>query len=296
MRLFISGASGALGWSLAREASAVHEVWGTYRHHAVEASGWEAVHLDLRDEAAVAQQLRIIRPDAIIHCAAMTDVDACEERPGDAWDQNAGCTSTLARSARDLGARLVYISTDFVFDGIRGGYLESDRADPVNVYGRTKLEGEWAVRRAAPDSLVIRTCIFGWKPVGPAGLPQRVLDALAEGRWASAHSDQFFSPILTDDLSAVLLELLPTGAAGTYHVAGPTRSSKLDFVRLLLRAVGEDPDRAIPTSMADARLAARRPRDASLVCTAVERLLGHPLPDLKSGIGRLVRGRPGVLV
>jgi len=296
VRLFISGASGALGWSLARRASLTHEVWGTYRRHPVEATGWEAVELDLRDEAAVAEQLRAIRPEAIVHCAALTDVDACEARPHEAWDENTGCTQTLARQAKELGARLIYISTDFVFDGSRGAYVETDRTDPVNVYGRTKLEGEWAVLRASPDSLVIRTCIFGPKPAGPAGLPQRVLDAIAAGRRPSAHADQFFSPILTDDLAAALLELLATGAAGTLHLAGRTRFSKLDFVRLLMQALGEDPDRAISTSMEDSRLPARRPRDASLGCAAAERLLGHPLPDLKAGIGRLVGARPEVLV
>jgi dTDP-4-dehydrorhamnose reductase len=278
-------------------AAPSHEVWGCYRRNAVALpQGGQAIALDLLSAPEVARQLAAIRPDVIVHCAAMTDVDACEADPMAAWSQNTHCTRALAQIARQLRAELIYISTDFVFDGAAGNYEEVDIPAPINTYGHTKLEGERAALEDYPDSLVLRTCIFGQRPVAPAGLPQRVFDALADGRRPSAYTDQFFTPILADDLSAIILELAGRGSAGLYHVAGRTRCSKFEFVGRMLEALGANPDLAVPTSMADSVTRAPRPRDASLRCTRVEALLGHPVPDLDSGIRRLVAAQPAMVV
>jgi dTDP-4-dehydrorhamnose reductase len=139
-----------------------------------------------------------MRPAWIVHCAAATNVDWCESHPVECMRVNAEAAGALARAARSIGARLVYISTDSVFDGVSGGYRETDPVSPVNHYARSKASGESAVLDEIPDALVLRTNIYGWNLQSKHSLAEWALARLEGGEVVPGFRDVSFSPLLVN--------------------------------------------------------------------------------------------------
>ena len=252
---------------------------------------------DLRDRGAldvtdaVAVDAAVERAGTVIHLAAMTDVDACEREPDVARRVNAEATSHVARAARRRGARLIYLSTNYVFDGGKEAeYLESDEPGPVNVYGRTKLEGERAAA-SVEDHLVIRSSwIFG----AGANFVDRIVARAREGRELRVVEDQVARPTAATALAAAVDFLLSTDVRGVLHVTGDgPRCSWADLAEHALEAAGIDaPVQRI--SSADYRAAARhvvaaRPENSTLSLDRA-RALGVPLLDWRESIESHVKG------
>lgn len=287
MRMLITGASGMLGHRLVRLAAERHEVWGSYGSFPVSVARAHTFAVELTDEAQVRHRLLSLRPEVIVHTAALTDVDACERDPVRARSVNTEATRNLAALAEELGARFVYISTDYVFDGEKGDYGELDPPCPVNVYGETKLLGEEAARQLCSRALVIRTCIFGLQIQPKTGLVEYVMNALESGKSISRFADQFSTPIYTGDLSRLILKLLDLGATGLFHAGGGEKVSRYDFslevadiFSLAREWLKSEPFRQIQGL-------ARRPRDSSLDGRGTERHLGMRLPRVREGLERL---------
>ena len=144
--LLITGGSGFLGWNLARQAAKSYDVSFTYGRHPVAIPHCREYHLDLHDHHQIEDVIKDIAPDAIIHTAALANADVCEKRRTVAYDVNVAATERIAQCAEDLNCRLVYISTDLVFDGQRGNYAEQDRPNPLNYYAQSKLLGEKEIK------------------------------------------------------------------------------------------------------------------------------------------------------
>ena len=227
--LLITGSAGYLGSELARQAP---DATGTY----LSAERPGAVQLDVRDPAAVARLMGELRPEAVIHTAYREGGDE------PAREVNVAGARNVAQAVAEVGARLVHVSTDLVFDGALGRpYTENDSPRPLLDYGRQKLAGEQAVREALPSALVVRTSLI-YGGAEPSRHERLVLEA-ADGR-ASARffSDELRSPAQVGDLAAALLELASSDAAGILHVAGSDGVSRYEFARLVATAAGRDPD------------------------------------------------------
>jgi len=224
-RLLITGTSGYLGGELARRAPGAT---GTY----LTAERPGAVRLDVRDADAVARLFAEVRPQAVIHTAYSEGGD------DPAREVNVAGARNVARAAADVGAGLVHVSTDLVFDGALGRpYTEDDEARPIMEYGRQKLAGEEAVREALPSALVVRTSlIYGGEE--PSRHERVVLDK-ADARF---FSDELRSPAQVGDLAAALLTLAASDASGVLHVAGADGVSRYEFARLVAAAACRDPD------------------------------------------------------
>jgi len=281
----ITGASGLLGGSLIlRAAELQRSVVGVSRQNPLDLP---YVHcLNLKDFDATRKIVLDLRPSAIIHCAAATDVDYCESHTGEAHENNVRASVLLARLASEISAQFMQISTDSVFDGHRGNYSEADTPLPLNVYARTKLLAEQEVARAHPGALIVRVNFYGLNRHGRKGLAQWILDRLSRGETLQGFTDVFFCPLLVNDLAEILLTIQDLELAGIYHVVGSERISKFEFAMRLATAFGFDPDRVIPSSIADANLRATRPQDTSLRTEKICRALGRPIPDVISGIQR----------
>lgn len=188
-------------------------------------AGFGRSHLDVTDAAALRRALRSVpggRPDVVIHAAAMTHVDRCEQEPALAEAANAQAPGLLAEECRALGARLVHVSTDYVFDGAgTRPYAEDDPTGPRSVYGRTKLEGERRVRATLPDALIVRTAwVFGPGRNFVRTMLEAAHRALhGQGPGLRVVDDQRGSPTYADDLARALIALVEAGGTGTYHVA-----------------------------------------------------------------------------
>ena len=287
-RILVTGASGLLGANLVLEAAdAGHHVIAASHLHPVASGGVEACLGDLSRPGEAERLLETFRPEWVIHCAALTDLDLCETNPSLADRLNTEMAAAVARACRAVGARLVYISTDAVFDGRRGGYVEDDVPAPVNVYGKSKLAGEEEVARTDSEALIVRTNIFGWNPRANRGLAEWFLSGLEDGRQKPGFTDVWVTPILVNDLSRLLLRMLGAGLFGVYHVPGADCVSKYAFGERLARAFDLDPTLVTQASVEDAQLAAPRGRQ---LCLQAARLLAETdidLPGLDHGLSRL---------
>jgi len=287
-RVLVTGASGLLGANLVLEAAdAGHQVIAASHIHPVASGGLEACMGDLSRPGEARRLLETCRPEWVIHCAALTDLDLCETNSPLAYRLNTEMAAAVARASQAVGARLLHISTDAVFDGRQGGYVEDDVPAPINVYGKSKLAGEEEVARADPAALIVRTNIFGWNPRANRGLAEWFLSGMEDGRQRPGFTDVWVTPILVNDLSRLLLRMLEAGLFGVYHVPGADCVSKYAFGESLARAFDLDPELVTWATVESARLAAPRGKQ---LCLQAFRLLGAidiKLPSLDQGLSRL---------
>jgi dTDP-4-dehydrorhamnose reductase len=283
--LVVTGASGLLGASVLR--SAVELGWETVgfcHQHVIRDPTVQVARVDLTDDSATRKLLSDLRPDVIMHCAAATNVDWCEDNPKQAEAINVQASAVLAETAATLNARFVYVSTDSVFDGKRGDYGETDEPAPLNVYARSKLAGERETLRRNPSAMLVRVNIYGWNAQNKESLAEWALRRLEEGRDVPGFTDVFFTPILVNDLVPVLFAMLQQELTGLYHVVGSERISKFEFARRVAAAFGFDPARVTPRQVRDMNLRAARPLDVSLNAEKIGIALRRSMPDVDSGL------------
>jgi len=174
-----------------------------------------------------------------------------------------------------------------VFDGRGADYKETDQPGPVNMYSRTKLEGERAVIEELPDALIVRTNFFGVSPREQTGLADWIMRELAAGHRIAGFTDVIFTPLLANELARQMFSMMDLGVSGLYHLGGSTRLSKHDFALLLARAFELDEKLVKPAAIADAGLGAPRPRNTSLCSSRAETALGKPMASVDSSIALL---------
>jgi dTDP-4-dehydrorhamnose reductase len=275
MRVLITGAAGLLGQALGAElAGRSHDPVALDRHA-----------LDITDRRAVEAALRTADPDAVVNCAAVTDVDGAETREDEALRVNATAAASVAEAAVRTGARFVFISTDYVFDGTKGSaYVESDDPRPLSAYGRSKLAGERAVGGGA---LIVRT---SWL-FGPGG--RNFVDTMAEAGerrdQVEVVRDQVGSPTYAPHVAGALVTALEREMEGILHLAGAGRCSRYE----LAREVGDRlslPARFVPTTSEHAGRPAPRPAFSAL---ASERPDAIVLPEWRVGLSEHLAERVG---
>ncbi len=286
MRILVTGASGLLGLNLALEAAQNHVVFGTVKDHALKTEKFAVIQNDLLMPGAVERLLEQTQPDWVIHCAALANVDACEAEPALAHQLNSELPRKLANYVARGGARLVHISTDAVFDGLRGNYSEEDRPNPLGVYAQTKYAGELAVAEANPEAIIARVNLFGWSLHGHRSLAEFFFNNLSEGKPVMGFTDVFFCPLLANDLAHILLKMLARNLSGLYHVVSRDCISKYDFGLRIADQFKLDKSLIKPTSVYQAGLRAQRSPMLTLQTDKASRALEEPLPDLSTGIGR----------
>lgn len=285
--IVVTGASGLLGANLALAAcERGYETVGLYHRHPVRLAGVRCLSIDLSDRLAVMNLLQSLHPRWIVHCAALTNVDWCEDHSEEAFRDNAHAPGEMASLARELDARFVYISTDAVFDGQFGGYSEDDTPRPINVYAQSKLAGEQAVAQAHPDSLIVRTNLFGWNVQDKASLGEWVLTRLKAGSPVPAFDDVEFAPLLANDLGEIVLDLLHRGARGLFHAGASDAVSKYDFALAIAREFGLSTSSIQRTHIADAALRAPRPQKTWLRADKLEQALDRRMPTVAQAIAR----------
>ncbi len=258
-----------------------------------EASGdevfaYDHARLDIADAEAVSRAVSGDKPDAVINCAAWTNVDGCESDVERAFAANARGPENLARASRDANAAFVTISTDYVFDGAKEGfYTQEDEPKPESVYGRAKLEGERRSMLAYDRSIVVRTgYIFGR---GGINFLSTVVERALKGERLKAITDTYGTPTYAVDLAERLRQLAELNVAGIYHVvnSGPGASFE-EFTR---KAVALTGNRAVvePVSSATLNRPAPRPHNSRLRCLLSEKLGLPPLQDWESALAEFVR-------
>lgn len=300
MQLLVTGASGLLGLNLSLVAAAQgHQVTGLSLSRSLSGIPFEHYRVDLLDMDQTLATIANTKPEAIIHCAAVANLNTAEQNPELASRLNRDAAGDLAAAAYRWGIPFVHISTDAVFDGIDGGYVEQSPTHPLSTYARTKLAGEDAVREQHPDAIIARVVFYGWSITGNRSLSEFFFNNLSSGHTVEGFTDALFCPLYVEDLAEILLEMLSAGLTGLYHVVSPEHLSKYDFGFRIAERFGLDSGLINPIRMAE--ITRNAPRSLNLVLKAekIQTDLNHPLPGVNAGIDRLfqrwVEGYPNKL-
>jgi dTDP-4-dehydrorhamnose reductase len=275
-----------LGLNIALEASTKHEVYGVVNSQPIQTDAFHVLQADLLAEGALEKVLEEAKPDWVIHCAALADVDACESQPDLAERINADLPGRFAREVLARGVRFLHISTDAVFDGVDGNYTEEDEPNPLSQYARTKVQGERAVLEANPEAVVARINTFGWSASRKRSLAEFFVNHLKEGQQVQGFVDVFFCPLLANDLVHVFLRMLENGLSGLYHAVGSECLTKYEFGLRLAEKFDLDKSLIRPVSIDDAGLKAQRAKNLTLRNDKLQDVLDIPLPTLSKGIDR----------
>lgn len=279
MRVLIVGATGLLG-------SALLEEWSTD-----EVVGIDSRDADIRDRSQLHDHFARLRPDCTVLAAAYTDVDGCERDTHRAHDVNCTGAANVASACREAGSRLLFLSTDYVFDGSASvPYETNDEMNPLNVYGRSKAEAEKLVQEVLPQACILRTSwLFG---VNGRCFPNTILDAAKTRKELSVVDDQIGRPTYNRDLARAIIKVCRTGARGIVHAANFGSCSWHEFARHLLRVAGFADASVVPIRTEELARPARRPAYSVLSLTSLE-AYGIQMQPWQDAVAHYVRERTG---
>jgi dTDP-4-dehydrorhamnose reductase len=284
MKLLITGVSGLLGINLAQEMMNEHEIIGVDRGKLVNAP-FKVLKKDLLDDDAVDFILDSAQPDWLVNCAALADLEACEENPDLAKRLNTDLPRRLARACKTRNIPFVHISTDAVFDGEKGdAYTEDDQPNPLGAYAKTKLDSEWAVLTENPNAIVARVNFYGWSLGGRRSLAEFFHNNLTNSKSMSGFTDVVFCPMLVNDTARLLVKMLQKGLRGVYHVVGPQAMSKYQFGVEIARRFSLPEGEITPKSVTFSGLVARRSNNLWLSTYKLSTDLGEDIPAFATGL------------
>jgi dTDP-4-dehydrorhamnose reductase len=281
----VIGASGQVGEHLVHAvAAAGHHAMGTY--HSVSAA--DAHKLDIRRRTEVLRHMELVRPGVVYLPASLTNVDRCELHPEEGYATNVLGVQNVVAAANEVGAKLVYFSSDYIFDGRAGPYREDAPANPICEYGRQKLIAEQYDALHAVGGLIVRTTVvYGWERQGKNFL-YRLLTTLKDRQTLRVPIDQVGSPTYAPNLAQAVVELALSGASGVYHVAGPARASRFEFACEAARVLGLDSDLIAPVTTAELGQPAARPLEAGMIVEKAAAQLTTPLMGYPEGLRAMV--------
>jgi dTDP-4-dehydrorhamnose reductase len=278
MKVLVTGASGLLGNALLREASQRSIIAvAAYNTHPLKSG----LQMDITEEAQVHATIRRVAPDYVIHTAAFTDVDACETEPRCAWDVNALGTKNVAEACEKHDARLIYISTDYVFDGEEGPYSEEAATHPINVYGESKLAGERFTLDSSVNA-VARVCVL-YGPDKP-NFVTWVINSLRSHTPINVVTDQYNTPTYVGDCARALLRMCELGITGVYHVSGREQLNRYAFACAIADVFALNKKLINETTTDTLQQRARRPMNSSLRVGRAERSLGMRFANVHEGL------------
>lgn len=286
-RLLVIGASGLLGSKLMAEAKVRYSVVGTCNPECDGKSDWRMESLDIGSKDEVERLFEKTKPEVVILTAAMTNVDACETNPQMANRVNAAGPGLVARECKRLDSRLIHVSTDYVFDGMKTRkYTEEDLPRPISVYGSSKLAGEKNVLSTLPEAVVARTAVlYGWNPIeNKDNFVMWTLKKMRAGEKVTLFKDQWISPTLADDLAKALVQLAQGDVRGVYHVAGPDCLDRPSCGKLIGKVFGLDERLVMPVPSSSVSLPAKRPKYSCLDVSKVEKLLNRKMVSFEDGL------------
>ena len=289
-RVFITGSNGLLGQKVARAALADTEVIGCGRSPVSAVEGIIYHQLDITDGDKLAELVRGVIPDWVVHTAAVTDVDLCEREQELAWQVNVVGTENVMRACRRSDSKMVHLSTDYVFDGEAGPYREEDPPNPLGYYGRTKLESERSVLEAGVEAVVVRTMVlFGYEISVRPNFVTWVAQELKAGRKVRIVTDQWGNPTFADDLAEALLKLCRKRATGLFHLSGKDCITRYDMVMKMVTLFQFDPTLVIPVATSDLGQGARRPLKSGLRTDKIKEQFGIQPMGFEEGLRQLMR-------
>ena len=284
-KLLVTGASGFLGnkiVELAKNDYTIIPIHNTKPLHS------NSLKLDITDAIEVLNLLDKLKPDAVVHTASETNVDKCETEKEHAWKINVEGTRNIAEACQKVNAKLVYISTDYVFDGEKGLYNEEDKPNPVNYYGLTKLEGEKQVIEHCKNYAILRTSVlYGWHP-WKQNFATWIINKLKQQQEITVVEDHYNTPTLADNLAEMAVEVAEKDLRGLYHASGRERISRYEFAKQIAKTFNLNADLIKPVKMSQLTAwIAKRPKDSSLNTGKIQKQLKTKPLNITEGLNKM---------
>jgi len=284
VRIGVTGASGMLGTALVNHLSKLHKVFATSRSKGKEGEGVKWDCFDLTDVEILNRWLDRIKPDVVIHCAAIVNVDLCEDNIELATELHVKATEIIANYLDFNNGRLIYISTDSVFDGEKqSAYSESDPVSPLNVYAETKLMGEKPVQLMG-NGLILRTNIVGWTQESGTSFAEWILKGLIDGTPLNLFYDVDFSPLHINDLSLIIERIIERPIFGLYNCTSNGSISKYDFGVQMAKIFDLSNLNINRVSIEDMNFKADRPKNMALNSAKLADKLKYDIPNVIDSI------------
>ena len=273
LKFLVTGSAGLVGQQVVKDLSKSNQVFSCYNESKPEYG--DSVKMDLKNYEMISSVLTEIKPDVVIHLGAMTGVDLCEKEKTSASEINTKATEIIAKECSKLNSFLVYVSTDYVFDGNFGMYKEDDVANPLGFYGKSKLEGEKAVQNFSTNWCIARTSTpFGLHPTKKS-FPMWVIENLQKQKQIDVLIDQFTSPTYIPNLSRMLIEISERRITGIIHTAGASKISRYQMASMVSDKLNLDGTLLKQISMNKMKWVAQRPKDSSLDVSRASSILNE---------------------
>jgi len=273
LKFLVTGSAGLVGQQVVKYLSKSNQVFSCYNESKPEYG--DSVKMDLKNYEMISSVLTEIKPDVVIHLGAMTGVDLCEKEKTSASEINTKATEIIAKECSKLNSFLVYVSTDYVFDGNFGMYKEDDVANPLGFYGKSKLEGEKAVQNFSTNWCIVRTSTpFGLHPTKKS-FPIWVIENLQKQKQIDVLIDQFTSPTYVPNLSRMLIEISERRITGIIHAAGASKISRYQMASMVSDKLNLDGTLLKQISMNKMKWVAQRPKDSSLDVSRASSILNE---------------------
>lgn len=285
MRVLVIGASGFIGRYLVRGLGSVPgaEVFCSFRSRTPQNDRNHWYQVELTDPVDLEKTVSLIRPDLVVHLAAMADVGTCEREQAAATAVNVTATNEISHLCHTLGARLLFVSTEYVFDGQSGPYREDDAPDPTTHYGRTKLEAEQAVAALGAHGASLRTSIvYGWPAPGRRNFVSALVERLQRGETYHGGTEVMRSPVYVEHLVACIARLVEEFHPGVHHVAGSDWVGMYDFALAVAGEFGLDRNLVSPSPGSP-----DSPDRLGLDCDRTQRRLGLQPFGLAQGLAAM---------
>lgn len=295
-KLLITGISGLLGNNLAYYFKDSYDILGLYNTHPVEIKGIKTQQADILSMDSLEIVMKDFHPDIILHCASLTNIEYCEDNKDNTDLINVIGTRNVVDSVNDVNTKIIYISSDSVYEGGRGNYSETDPVKPQNYYGMSKYKGELETLKRS-NSLIIRTNLFGWNIQKKHSIAEWILYELTGNTQINCFKDVYFSSIYTFDLAVILEKAIEQDLEGIYNCGSRDSISKYEFALLIARHFHLNHNLVKPISIDDFKFKAKRGKNLSLNVSKLALALNRNLPrihdtvkafynDFKSGLNK----------
>lgn len=266
-RLLLTGASGFVGYNFQEKLSKDYKVFAHYNRNKFVKRKCTPCRFDLADSKALHNVFDEIKPHIVIHSAAISNVEDCEKNPSLAFKINRDITGKIAELCSEHNSKLVFLSTDIVFDGKKGNYVETDEVNPLNAYASSKAEAEEEIKRKIDDYLILRISLtYGLKNPKYKSFLDKMIDSLKDGRELNLFTDQIRCPNYAEDVAEIMLRLIEKKQKGIFHCAGPQALSRYEIGKIVVDTFNLDERKIKPVKVDEYQLPFKNGRDCSLNC------------------------------
>ena len=284
-KLLIIGGSGLVGSTLLQYASPNYDIHFTYNTNKITFDNVSSTQINLFDsQKRIMDLIKEIQPDIVVNTAAHSSVDLCETDHKIADKLHVDITHDITQACKDSDSKLIYLSTDAVFQGkLNKKYTELDQPNPINYYGKTKLQAEQITLNASPKNVILRTAvIYGWHK--KSRFTNWIIQTLKENQMVDPFIDQYNTPTLVDDLVKSLLAIFEKNISGIFHATGKSCLNRYEFALLLANIFGFNTKLIKPVTSKEKKQVAPRPISTCLDSRKLEKLIDFNFNDIQSGV------------